>query len=323
MNKLLTTIAATALLTACATESPTPAPETSAPATQDANSTPEVVTVASVVDNSGPNGQGPMLCYTISTATPPQCGGLFINNWSWDDVEGEQTADGVTWKENLVLIGKLANDSWTVTQKPVEKTKYTGELPATFDDRSAYFDPGCTKPADGWQTPNPNMAKDADIVTTITPSVRKAVDATPDPSATYKGVEIPGYSDSWTNYYNKETGEILTGNQHTAPGDAPPILTVALTGEKEAAEKAIRKTWGGPLCFVDAKHSRSELQQVVNDLFAMKKVPAIGALVTGGVVGGKAVFDVEYDDGSLQKYVDDKYGKGMAEIHSIMQPTGK
>ena len=41
---------------------------------------------------------GPDLCLgAVLDSFPPQCDGLPITNWRWDQVEGEQTAAGTTW----------------------------------------------------------------------------------------------------------------------------------------------------------------------------------------------------------------------------------
>jgi hypothetical protein len=41
---------------------------------------------------------GPELCLgAVWTSHPPQCRGLPITNWRWDQVKGHQTAGGTTW----------------------------------------------------------------------------------------------------------------------------------------------------------------------------------------------------------------------------------
>lgn len=333
MFKVLVSIACLALtLSACSKSTDDPKPtDTQTGAAGDnqpaegpyAGTDKELVTTASVVDASAADGPGAMLCYTTTADDPPQCGGLPITNWSWDNVPGKTTSAGVTWVKDVVLTGKLKDDTWTVTQPTVAIADYQGKLPVKMDERTAYYEPACKKPADGWAVPDASKAGLDDIRATITPSVRKAVDATPDPNATYKGVVIPGYGDTWTNYYNKQSGDVLTGDAHKNPGDALPLLTITVQGDKAAAEKAIRKTWGGALCIGEAQFLRKDLQDIVNELFGMSKVPGPGALVSGGVYGGIVELDVEYDDGTLQKFVDDKYGNGSVKVYSVMQPTGK
>jgi hypothetical protein len=59
---------------------------------------------------------GPELCMGIVlTSSPPQCGGVPITNWRWDQVEDHQAAAGTTWGY-YHLVGTYDGASFTVVQ---------------------------------------------------------------------------------------------------------------------------------------------------------------------------------------------------------------
>jgi len=61
----------------------------------------------------------PQLCLgAVAESYPPQCDGPEIVGWDWDEVDGEESASGVTWGAYAVQ-GTWDGERFTVTQPPV------------------------------------------------------------------------------------------------------------------------------------------------------------------------------------------------------------
>jgi hypothetical protein len=130
------------------------APETSAPVTTAPVVRPpaEYETITPVLETSH---RGVQLClgeWTIGT-TPPTCVGPNVRGWSWDAVEGEQSASGATWTEAYVA------GAWD----PQTQVFTVSEArPPTDADRSRFhaetpqpdFSVPCPEPAGGWPARN-------------------------------------------------------------------------------------------------------------------------------------------------------------------------
>jgi len=61
---------------------------------------------------------GARLCFAVMESYPPQCGGLPVAGWTWDGLEGAETANGVTWGAYAVQ-GTYDGEALTVTQPPI------------------------------------------------------------------------------------------------------------------------------------------------------------------------------------------------------------
>ena len=88
-----------------------------------------------------------LLCELLAESYPPQCGGssVQVDNLTLDDVAGLQSAEGVTWSDDLVrLTGRLAAGVLTVTAVgggdpvplPAEPAPVTGDSDATAARRN-------------------------------------------------------------------------------------------------------------------------------------------------------------------------------------------
>ncbi|MCR2765175.1 hypothetical protein NQ152_16845 [Microbacterium sp. zg.B48] len=103
-------------LAACAT----PTPSDSSPAGSGAFASPElpdgdVIGQGTVIDADG----RVRLCLgPIAESYPPQCAGLPVTGWTWEDVEGYETAGDTRWGAYAVQ-GTYDGESFTVTQPPV------------------------------------------------------------------------------------------------------------------------------------------------------------------------------------------------------------
>jgi hypothetical protein len=59
----------------------------------------------------------------VAESYPPQCGGMPITNWSWDDVEGSETSGDITWGSYAVQ-GSYDGEAFTVSQPPIMLALY-------------------------------------------------------------------------------------------------------------------------------------------------------------------------------------------------------
>jgi len=142
IRRLVLAVAAGALvcaLPACAT----PSPSDSAPAGSGALASPglpagEVIGQGTVIDA---DGKVKLCLGPIAESYPPQCAGLPVTGWSWDDVEGYETAGDTRWGAYAVQ-GAYDGESLAVTQPPVLLALYdpmmvenpTGGAPGTADE---------------------------------------------------------------------------------------------------------------------------------------------------------------------------------------------
>lgn len=61
----------------------------------------------------------PQFCLgAVAESSPPQCGGPELVGWDWDEVDGEETASGVTWGAYAVQ-GTWDGERLTRTQPPI------------------------------------------------------------------------------------------------------------------------------------------------------------------------------------------------------------
>jgi len=98
VRRLPVLLLATLLIPACGDDDPTEV-AANPPATGDDETRYEFV---GTVLESGDHG--PELCLGgVAESLPPQCGGLPVDPWSWDDVADAQSAAGTTWAELRVV----------------------------------------------------------------------------------------------------------------------------------------------------------------------------------------------------------------------------
>ncbi len=86
----------------------------------------EVIGQGTVLDT----GQSPRLCLgAVRESYPPQCDGIPLRGWSWDGIDGSETADDVTWGMYAVQ-GTYDGESFTMTQPPILLALYDPMAPA-------------------------------------------------------------------------------------------------------------------------------------------------------------------------------------------------
>jgi hypothetical protein len=126
-------------LTACATNAaPDAPPGQSLGSLSPALPEGDVIAQGTVMDVAGVVE----LCLgAIAESYPPQCSGIPIENWTWDDVEGSETSGDVRWGAYAVR-GTYDGETFGVTQPPIMLALYdpmmtpdpTGGVPGDTDE---------------------------------------------------------------------------------------------------------------------------------------------------------------------------------------------
>ncbi len=140
----------------------------------------------------------------------------------------------------------------------------------------------CSEPEGGWRVVDEAKASSASLDETL----RRAG-------------QLPGYAESW-----------LDTNDTSRPEEQ--ILNVRVTSDVRAAEDALRETWGGPLCVQEARYDEAQLVELTTEL---QELPGVLDTSAWGDVVALAVV---HDDGSVQEWVDDRYGEGRVEVRSAL-----
>jgi hypothetical protein len=177
------------------------------------------------------NDDVPRLCLgAIAESLPPQCGGIPIEGWDWDAVEGEETASGTTWG-GYEVIGTYDGATFKLHEVVGSSTSNGGN--------EAAFTAPCSTPAGGWVAHDPSMASRDDF----TPAAQ-AAEAESDSTAV------------WIDYLEEPVGE-ETG---------PFIGVFGFTGDLERHEAELRELWGGPICVFQQTIPFRELRRIQRDL---------------------------------------------------------
>ena len=236
-------------------------------------------------------GGGPaMLCLGgVRTSNPPQCEGPPIAGWRWSRVEGEQRSDGVTWGD-YVVVGTFDGSTFTPTRRAVTPESYDGPRVAAPEDTPRKTP--CPVPEGGWRVLDP--------ASTSTRSLERTLRVA-------SGLE--GFGDAWLD---QSVVESLDDRHQNDPRRL--VLDVAVTGDRTVAEEKLRQTWGGALCVSKALHSQEELRAVQDQLADVRWVETVA---TGH---DQVDLRVVYDDGTLQRSLDEKYGVGVVVVASGLQP---
>jgi hypothetical protein len=182
---------------------------------------------------------GPELCLgAVADSFPPQCGGVPITNWRWDQVEGDQTANGTTW-ETYQVVGTYDGVSFTVTRAALAPPARPPSAEERFKDESQ---PGCPEPEGGWAVPDPARRSER-YLDPVTGAARAE----------------PDFAGLWLSYL-----EPMGTNVAEDPGEF--VLNVAFTGDLVRHETHLRPRWGGRLCVTRQQRSYRQLLRIQRDL---------------------------------------------------------
>ena len=109
---------------------------------------------------------------------------------------------------------------------------------------------------------------------------------------------------------------------HSASWIDGAIVNIKVTGDVSAAEAVIREVWSGPLCISQGTRTDRELRAVADEFSVVPEILAAHPQSWGANGMSEVVeLEVTYDDGTLQAFVDDRYGAGMVVVTSALVPV--
>lgn len=240
---------------------------------------------------------GPMACSAVATSLPPQCSGPKIVGWDWAKAPGKnEEASGVRWNDGVALIGRWDGKVLTLTRPPMSDEAFRAEFGLPLDEPS--FGTPCPEPAGGWAVLDPARTNGATMEETINAAQN-----------------LPTFGGLWVDQSVNPAA-----NKPNAEGDAMNnpkklILNVRVTRDKAAAEATLRRTWGGMLCVSEGGRSEADLLTMCDEIH--RDHPE----VTGSGVDsklGRVEITTFYDDGSLQRELEEKYGAGLVVVQSTL-----
>jgi hypothetical protein len=233
---------------------------------------------------------GPELCLGgVAESLPPQCSGLPVAGWDWDQVEGEESVRGTTWGD-FHVVGTYDGDTFTVFDVgPMEREPSRGDP----------VDTPCPEPEGGWASPDLSKASDPDLV-----ALMRAVE------------EEPDFAGFWIDYVEEPSDEKLVG-----PGGV--IANVAFTGDVESRAEMIRTLWGGPLCLVQHDRTYEELSRIQREL-SDGAAAELGLEVLGSGVSQEdnvVEVGVVVADETAIAAVEARYGPGAVVLDPALAPV--
>lgn len=233
--------------------------------------------------------RGSELCLGgVEESLPPQCRGIPIAGWDWDEVEGEDSAGETRWGQ-FYVVGTFDGGLFTLRE---------AGPPKSFEEPAADpIDTPCPEPAGGWSAADPSRASHEDVV-----------------DAQAKVADYPEFAGLWIDYYDQPPG----GPTEQDPGKI--ILNVAFTGDLERHEQEVRELWGGPLCVTPATHTLKELEAIQKD-FPSEEFGLEVWSSSIDVVEGKVHIAVTIADPDTLQRIDERYGEGVVEIDARLKPV--
>jgi hypothetical protein len=242
-------------------------------------------------------GVGPELCLgSVAESDPPQCRGIPLEGWSWDDVDGEETSAGTTWGY-YHLVGGYDGDAFTVAE-----ARTPDEPEPREDESQGRFEPPCPEPPGGWTAPDPKRATQEQMG-----------------DAAIAAREEPDFAAVWVGYPYKDPWE--TNPERMGPNDV--VLNVAFTGDIERHERELREIWGGPLCVVERGHLYRDLKSVQRELGDVAESDFGLQVLWSDIdeIGGAVLLGVVTIDQATQAELDRRYGEGVVEVTAQLRPV--
>jgi hypothetical protein len=239
---------------------------------------------------------GPELCLGIVLDSfPPQCGGLPIPNWRWDQVQGEQTAGGTTWGR-YQLVGAYDGASFTVSRADPAPAASRPPAEERFKDEPR---PACAEPEGGWELPDPARRSERFLE-----PVTRAARAQPD------------FAGLWISYLAP-----MGNNVAEDPGEF--VLNVAFTGDLARHQAELRPRWGGRLCVTRQQRSYRQLLAIQRELQGdVGAELGLRVLGTGLRESANAVtLMVVVLEERARAALDARYGTGAVQATAVLTPV--
>jgi hypothetical protein len=240
---------------------------------------------------------GPELCLsTVAESYPPQCRGIPLEGWSWDDVAGEETAAGTTWGDYHV-VGSYDGHAFTIAEASAPQERERPE-----DEEQDRFTPPCPEPPGGWRAPDPERATHDQMG-----------------DAAIAAQEEPDFAAIWVGYPYKDPTE--TNPENMGPNDI--VLNVAFTGDIERHERELREIWGGPLCVVERGQRYRDLRSVQRELGEVAESDFGLQVLWSDIdeIGGAVLLSVVTIDEATKAELDRRYGEGVVEVTAQLRPV--
>ncbi|SDT68512.1 hypothetical protein [Jiangella sp. DSM 45060] len=226
-------------------------------------------------------------CSMVMESYPPGCGGGFeLRGWSWEDVRGEESSDGVTWGDYHIK-GTWDGTALTLTAPP-EPPPPSGPR----EDLSQRFDTPCPTPPGGWAILDGALTHATDFQ-----------------RAHAYALAAPGYVDSWLDRH-------VAPEARSATAPAEVIVNFRFTGDLATHEAALRSLYGGAICVSQAERSQQEMEATGAEIAAAHDALAWTVESPANTVW----IQVIVDDG-LQERLDEEYGPGLVRVEALLKPV--
>jgi len=224
---------------------------------------------------------GPELCAGgVADSLPPQCGGIAIDGWNWDDVEDRQERAGTTWVDSVTVVGTYDGTTFHPTGKPERPTGQGG--------------PAVDVPADF-----PELCTDAKV----TDPDKTSWDALDRANGVANGI------DGRVAFY--------VSNGGAQPKEQ--VLNLIVTHGAAEAKAAMAKVWGGGLCVVErpdqpTEARLNEIQSQLSDQLG-EMVWSSWPDTQRGLVSA----EVTVATPELKAKAEQAFGPGVVELRSVLQ----
>jgi hypothetical protein len=227
---------------------------------------------------------GPELCLGgVLTSLPPQCGGIPIVGWDWDDVDDEESVNGTTWTSSHVR-GTYDGTRFTLTAPPAPAQP-------PDDDTAPRFRPACDEP--------------------------EVVDATAD------GADWEAASQETDGRFSEIPGLVaIWVSDPRGPDYDGPFLgnVIVRPGSANEARTHVRRYWKGALCLVERdQRTAKELEAD----FARLDDVLTQTILTAHVDYQRGVIDARINvvDDQARREVDKAFGPGVVVLTGALKPV--
>lgn len=232
--------------------------------------------------------------YGVLLSLPIRCRGLKLVGWDWNDHRGayEEVAGRPGQHQGqFVLTGYLDEEAGTFT--PVNVGSAEGYEPPEELPLEEQFATPCPEPAGGWR-----VVDEATTTEEALEAVARAAE------------KLRGYSALWLDSF------AMADPKKKHPGNDPrrTIINVKVTHGIARAEKKLRKVWGGMLCVTTGTRTQAELLRIQDDISTKYQ-----NLSSGPEMGEYLWVSTLYDDGTMQREFDHRYGAGAVRVSSQLR----
>ena len=233
---------------------------------------------------------GPQLCLGgVAESYPPQCGGPDVVGWRWDEVEGEEAANGTTWG-TFTVVGTWDGEQLTLTEPPGP--------PVPEDGVDVDLSTPCPPPPGGWQVVDASKLGGQGA------------------ALEYAGAQ-PDYAGAWLDQSINPAAAEDQPDESAMNDPALLVLNVRFTGDLARHEAEIRAHWGGALCLTEAARPVQELERIQQEL--VEELQPLSAGID--IVQGTVSLTVPVPDPALQASLDERYGEGTVVVTGILRPV--